>query len=192
MKTRELILPTTLAAILTGCATQPTPIGPPEVVAQIRKYHTVAVLTFANRTGGQPEKHQAAAAAAGRKLADNIASEIRKTGSFRSVTRSKPGGNAMLISGEITQFDEGSKFWRIMAGSLGVGKAHFGTNIDLRDNRTGKYIHRMTVGGSSRTPLPIYGDTSWYEDPDYMMEGIAQQLAARLAEARSNPSQSEQ
>lgn len=72
----------------------------------------------------------------GKRFADVIASKIKARNYFVKVKRNANSKEkAILIDGQITQYDEGSMPLRVLVG-LGAGSSHFDADVLVKDNTT--------------------------------------------------------
>ena len=142
-----------------------------------RDYNRVAVLDFNNATGSS----EASDSFATRMFADMIAAEIKKRGSFAEITREKPEGESLVISGDITRYDEGSAALRLLIG-LGAGSSYFDAMVRLTDNVSGAELGVVTVDKNS---WGLGGALASAQTTQSFMEGAAESIAEDLQKLKA-------
>lgn len=143
-----------------------------------RKYETVAVLDFRNATG----KNETMTVAATSRFADWIADELKKSNSFSEVLREKPEGEALIVTGEITRYEEGQAMLRFFIG-MGAGSSYFDATVRLSDNLSGAEIGLVKVDKNS---WPLGGAVASAQSADNFMRGAAKSIAKSLKEQRAS------
>jgi hypothetical protein len=103
----------------------------------------------------------------------NVYSEVVPAGSATS-------GRALLIDGEVTQFDRGNIATRMLVG-LGAGRVRFDTTFRLRDATTGTEISTIDMGRGSGILGGAIGSIVTVEN---YMQRSAMKLAADLRAER--------
>ena len=134
-----------------------------------RKFSKATVLNFQSSVAGTDGK----VAAAQIYFADCIASETKKTGGFKSVTRgAKPDADTLVIDGTITRYAEGSAALRLMIG-LGAGSSYFNAKVNFKDSQ-GKALGEVLVDKNSWV---LGGALAATQTPQTYMEGAAKKIA---------------
>jgi hypothetical protein len=82
-------------------------------------------------------------------IADNIASELTKTGQFTQISRSGKADQATLvIAGNIDKFDDGNAVMRFLVG-FGAGSSNFDATATFTDGRSGKSLGTIVADKNS-------------------------------------------
>ncbi|MGJ8695599.1 MAG: DUF4410 domain-containing protein [Verrucomicrobiaceae bacterium] len=96
-----------------------------------KKYSKVVVRDFQNQVSDLGV--QSKVAIAQKTFADMIVSEVSKTGKFAKVSRSgKVDDQTLLISGAITEYDDGNAALRLMIG-FSAGNSNFNSTVQFSD-----------------------------------------------------------
>lgn len=177
------------ASLLTGCGTtsdirkqgssQAVAEEAGEVVAakaesvDLKKYDTVVVLDFSNKV--MPSN-----ADMGKDFSDKIALSIANTGAFQNVERSIKEGNAIVIDGDITRYEEGDPTLRLLIG-FGAGSSYFDAIVNLKDAQTGEKIGDIVVDKNS---WALGGGVAAAQDVNSHMQSAAETIAENLANAK--------
>jgi hypothetical protein len=176
-----------LSVFLTGCATKPAIKSAGGEPLNLGDYQAVVVSDFGDKATppGTDTRHQDSrdqVRSAGRNFADLIASEIRKTQSFREVVREgTPAAPTLLVGGNITRYERGDVTFRRTIG-LGAGSCYFDASVEIKDGKTGKLLGTVTVDRSS---FVLGGDIAASETPEVFMEQAARRIAKEIGKIRS-------
>lgn len=108
---------------------------------------------------------------------DQIATEIKKTGKFTSVTRNgKTDADTLVIDGVITKYKEGNPQLRLFIG-MGAGSAFFEATVDFSDHKGGK-VGTIKVDKNS---WALGGAIAAGQNPQAFMDGAADKIAEEVA-----------
>ncbi len=111
-------------------------------------------------------------------LADNIASEITKTGKFSQVSRSgKPDASTLLIGGNIDKFNDGNAAMRLMVG-FGAGSSEFDATAAFTDGKTGKSLGTIVADKSS---WALGGGIAATQDAESFIPSVSKHIAKETA-----------
>jgi len=138
-------------------------------------YESVVVLDFTDAT-----KKSNLPDFAGRNFADRIAAGIREKQVFKNVSRSPIDEKSVIVSGEITKYNEGSSALRLLVG-FGAGSSHFDANVNLTDSQTSEKLGEIVVDKKSWALGGIMAST---QTVDGFMNGAAKKIASELADAK--------
>lgn len=114
----------------------------------------------------------------GRILADQIASELIRTGEFSQVLRSVPSAPALILSGTITSYQEGNVPLRIETDGR-AGHAAIALSLTVSESPTGYQATQFTLHQTTRMHGPDASRTG-RESIDWLQRQIARQVANRL------------
>jgi len=179
-----------LSVFLTACATKPAITSAGGEPLNLEQYQAVVVSDFGDKATppGTDARHQDSrdqVRSAGRNFADLIASEIRKTQSFREVVREgAPAAPTLLVGGHITRYERGDVTFRRMIG-MGAGSCYFDASVEIKDGKTGKLLGTVIVDRSS---FILGGDIAASETPEVFMEHAARRIAKEIRKIRSGGS----
>ena len=152
-----------LAACGTTTPLQTTNLG------SARKFSKVTVQDF---TSSAAESGPGVATAT-TYFPERIAEEIRNTGAFSTVGRNrKPDVNTLVITGNITKFEEGNSMLRLFVG-MGAGSALFESDVAFRDGGGGQ-IGAIKVDKNS---WALGGGVAAAQNPTMFMNGAAEKIA---------------
>ena len=152
-------------------------------------YNQVVVLDFIDGTnklkfkGDKRLEYDEVMKAVVRDFADRIASEIRRTGAYATVSREPVEGEALQISGVITSYAAGNAFQRFFG--MGDGRSYIDATVDISRTADAAKLGYMIVDKISYYPLVIGpGDTaiSAWQTIDRLMQSAAEEIAGRMAE----------
>jgi hypothetical protein len=137
-------------------------------------YSKVVVKDF-NYKGASDEPSGPASATT---FPEYISTELRKNGSFASVSRTnKPAAGTLVISGDVTRFVSGNAALRLIVG-MGAGSSYFDADVHFTDGSTGKQIGSMKVDKNSWV---LGGGLAAGQTPDSIMQGAARNVAKEAA-----------
>ena len=144
-----------IALVFTGCGTVSNmeSAGGAELF-DASNYSRVTILDFVNSAPTESAKkekideHNAKVDIATRLFADKIASKIRAKGIFDEVLRGEVEGDAIVIEGAITRYEEGSALARLMIG-LGAGSSYFDADVEFKSNLSGEDLAILKVDKNS-------------------------------------------
>ena len=152
---------------LAACGTT-TPLQTTNL-SSVRKFSKVMVQDFTSSVA-EPGPGVATAKTY---FPDRIAEEIRNTGAFSTVGRNrKPDANTLVITGNITQFEEGNSTLRLFVG-MGAGSAFFESNVAFRNGGDGQ-IGTIKVDKNS---WALGGGLAAAQNPTMFMNGAAEKIA---------------
>lgn len=80
----------------------------------------------------------------GRRFSDMIARSLRQKKGFASVKRENVPGKAVVVSGKITEYEDGNAALRLLVG-MGAGSSHFDAVVTISDNQTGRKLGNIDV-----------------------------------------------
>lgn len=117
----------------------------------------------------------------GKRFADIIASNIRSKNAFTKVVRNQSSTeHALLIDGEITQYDEGNTVARMLVG-FGAGSSHFDAKVYAKDNSTKKTLADIKVDHHS---WALGGAIAGAQDVKSHMNTASVKIASEVAKAK--------
>jgi hypothetical protein len=130
-------------ALMAGCASTPTgptnsstratPLAPQSgTLPDLTKFEVVTVEPFDVTKAGKAGEYVGESFATG--IADRLKTDFGQL--FSQVNNGKPTGatNELIITGEITKYTPGSRFWRGML--IGLGAASFKGDVCLKEGDT--------------------------------------------------------
>jgi hypothetical protein len=142
-------------------------------------YNTVVINDFTN--GVTKKKDDAQIISEGKKFADIIATSIKKEKVFNNVERnSTSASHALLIDGEITEYEQGNSALRFMVG-FGAGSSHFDAKVYFKDNVTKNILGNIDVDKQS---WALGGALAATQDVKSHMESSASKIANEIAKAK--------
>jgi hypothetical protein len=163
---------------------------------EISAYDTIVVGEFTDRAtentrfrGDTPQETEEARAAYEADLAivlqnfrELLIQELQRTNVYTEVVPAgtETAGRALLIDGEVTQFDRGNFATRLFVG-LGAGRVRFDTTFRLRDAATGAEISTIDMGRGSGI---LGGAVGTIVTVEYYLQRSAMKLASDLREER--------
>jgi hypothetical protein len=155
-------------------------------------YDAIVVGEFEDRatenarfSGDTPEEieeakgtYEADLAIARRNFSMLLLQELQRTEVFPEVlpVGESPTGRAMLIDGEITQFDRGNLTTRLFLG-MGAGRVRFDAIVRVRDRESGAEIAAINIDRGSGLIGGALGSTITIE---YLMQHSAMKVASAL------------
>ena len=159
---------------LTGCgSTSALKNTQGQAIVSARKFSKVTVQNF-KLSLEEPAQH---ANEAPTYFADRIASEIKKTGRFQSVSQnSQPDANTLVINGVITKYVEGNSVLRFFIG-MGAGSSFFEADVYFRDSK-GATLGKIKVDKNS---WALGGGVAAAQNPTMFMNGAADKIAQEAA-----------
>ena len=159
---------------LTGCgSTSGLRNTQGQAIASTRKFSTVTIQNF-KLSLEEPAQNVNVAPTY---FADRIASEIKTTGRYRSVSRnSQPDTNTLVIDGVITKYQEGNSMLRFFIG-MGAGSSFFEADVYFRDSK-GVTIGKIKV---DRNSWALGGGVAAAQNPTMFMNGAAEKIAQEAA-----------
>jgi hypothetical protein len=117
----------------------------------------------------------------GKRFADIIASSIKSKNSFHKVERNvESTDSALLIDGQITKYDDGNPFMRIMLG-FGAGSSKFNAKVNIRDNATKEHLGVIDVNKMSWL---LGGVIAGSQDTKSHMNSAASKIADEFVAAK--------
>lgn len=144
-----------------------------QAITSTRKFSKVTVQNFKLSL---PEAERNAKTAP-EYFADRIASELKATARFTSVSRNaKPDKNTLVIDGAITKYDEGNSMLRLFIG-FGAGSSFFEADVYFRNSK-GNSIGKIKVDKNS---WALGGGVAAAQNPTMFMNGAADKIAAEAA-----------
>ena len=145
----------------------------------LASYHTVIVNDFTN--GITKKKDDKQIILEGKNFADIIATSIKKEKVFNNVERnSNSTSQALLIDGQITEYEEGNSALRFMVG-FGAGSSHFDAKVYFKDNLTKNILGNIDVDKQS---WALGGALAGTQDVKSHMESSASKIASEIAKAK--------
>ncbi len=154
--------------LLTGCGTiSGINASKGQTIRNASKYDQIAVMDFSNKTAKKN---------AGVIFADRIADKLEAKGGFKNVTRNKPEGNALVISGTITRCEDGNATARMWIG-LGAGSSYFDADVKFSGNLESSEWGTITVDKNSWV---LGGAVAASQDVDYFMNEAADKICEEL------------
>lgn len=111
---------------------------------KLKKYDRVVVLDFENGV----HQGNVLAAKAGIKFADAIATSLSQTGAFKEVSRVPSKDTALVITGKITEYDDGDAVLKTLVG-FAAGNANFNADVFFKDNETNRTLGSIDVDKNS-------------------------------------------
>ena len=177
-----------LFGVLSGCGTTSAlRTQDSKVLPNLSKYTQVVVLDFKDGTMKNikdEKKHlayQEAVMNAGKNFADRIASEIRKTTIFTEVSRAQLTEDAIVISGVITRYEEGSSAMRFWVG-MGAGSSYLDAEVNFDDNLNHQELGTIKVDKNSWF---LGGGLASGQTVEAFMQVAAQKIAKELVRAKT-------
>ena len=144
-------------------------------------YDTVIVNDF--KDGITISKDDPHIVSEGKRFADIIASNIRSKHVFNKVVRNQYStAQALLIDGEITQYEEGNPAARVILG-FGAGRSHFDAKVYAKDNRTKKLLADIIVDHRS---WALGGAIAGSQDVKAHMNYASSKIASEIAKAKQS------
>jgi hypothetical protein len=114
----------------------------------------------------------------GTKFADLIASSIKSKNLFDKIERNANSTeSALLIDGNITQYEEGNPALRTLIG-LGAGSSHFDAKVNFKDNITKELLAEIDVDQMS---WALGGIMAGSQDVKSHMNSSAKKIADEVA-----------
>jgi hypothetical protein len=166
------------ALIFTSCGTVSKVTPTTGVTA--KSYSKVIVKNF-NYKGAANEVNGPASSTI---FSDHISNEIKKNGSFSSVSRSgKAGADTLVISGDVTRYVTGNAALRLLVG-MGAGSSYFDADVHFTDGATGKSLASMKVDKNS---WGLGGGLAAGQNPESFMQGSAKKVATEATKFSKNP-----
>ncbi|TAG08446.1 MAG: DUF4410 domain-containing protein [Verrucomicrobia bacterium] len=111
-------------------------------------------------------------------VADNIASEIIKTGQFTSVSRSgKPDASTLVIGGNIDKYNDGNAALRLVVG-FGAGSSEFNATATFSDGKSGKSLGTIVADKNS---WALGGGIAATQDADSFIPSVSKHIAKETA-----------
>lgn len=167
------------ALVFTSCGTV-SEVTPTADVAS-KSYSKVIVKNF-NYKGAANEVNGPASSTI---FPDHISNEIKKNGSFSSVSRSgKAGADTLVISGDVTRYVTGNAALRFFVG-MGAGSSYFDADVHFTDGATGKSLGTIKVDKNS---WGLGGGLASGQTPESFMQGSAKKVATEAIKFSKNPS----
>ena len=118
---------------------------------------------------------------AGKNFADRIASEIRKTTIFTEVSRAQLTEDAIVISGVITRYEEGSSAMRFWVG-MGAGSSYLDAEVNFDDNLNHQELGTIKVDKNSWF---LGGGLASGQTVEAFMQVASQKIAKELVRAKT-------
>ena len=160
-----------------------------EVSTSLARFDNVVVLDFRDQASANMKKLTADELAeykrqlmiACTRFSDLIATEIRETDQFATVSRSEQElPDAILISGDITRFKEGSGGLRLWIG-FGAGGSYFDATVTFTDLATGEVLGTMSIDKNS---WALGGAIASAQTVETFMQSAAKKIAMELESAK--------
>jgi len=168
-----------LIVLLTACGSvsgiKPNNVNQEQL--DLTAFDDVVVLDFSDGT-----KKQDMPAFAGAEFADRIAAAIRGKAIFNSVSRQSIADSAVVISGEITKYQEGNGALKVFIG-FGAGSTRFDALVAVSNNQTGLELGSLIVDKNS---WALGGFVAGAQNIDGFMDGAANKIADELAKAKQS------
>ena len=184
----NVVLVLILSGVLSGCGTTSALRTPDSrVLPNLSKYTKVIVLDFKDGTMKNikdAKKHlayQETVMNAGKNFADRIASEIRKTTIFDEVSRAQLPEEAIVISGVITRYEEGSSAMRFWVG-MGAGSSYLDAEVNFGDNLNQQELGTIKVDKNSWF---LGGGLASGQTVEAFMQVASQKIAKELVRAKT-------
>lgn len=118
-------------------------------------------------------------------MADQLASELIRRGDFERVLRERTGERAIVVSGQITDYDEGNVALRVKFGK-GVGQARLSMDVMLTVAPTGDFVGEMQIRKTTQTFGPDARRTG-RETASWLRLRVVEDIAERIVEQRVPP-----
>ena len=142
-------------------------------------YETVIVNDFIN--GVTKKKDDQTIVAEGKNFGDIILKYIEKEKVFTSVERNiNSESQALLIDGEITQYEKGNSALRLMIG-FGAGSSYFDAKVYFKDNMTKNILGTIDVNKQS---WALGGGLAASQDVKSHMESSAKKIANEISKVK--------
>ncbi|WP_068316334.1 DUF4410 domain-containing protein [Polycladidibacter hongkongensis] len=156
----------------------------------LRAYETVLIKDFdfsEAKIDNDPEEMRHV----GKSFAKHIYNNTRSTHAFTKVVRiglnanaktlaRKYKGNVALVSGAITEFEDGSALARAMIG-FGAGSSHFDADVNVSDAKTGANLGKIKV---DKTSWVLGGAIAAAQDARSFIPPVAKKIAKSLAKSK--------
>ena len=143
-------------------------------------YESVVVLDFGDGTDEKDVPDYA-----GSNFADRIVAEIRGTGAFTNVSRESGDEQALVISGEITRYDEGNPGLKLIVG-FGAGGTHFDALVRFSDAESDELLAELVVDKNS---WALGGALAAGQTVEQFMKSSAEKIAKELVHAQDRNGQ---
>lgn len=145
----------------------------------LSSYETIIVNDFTN--GITKKKDDQKIITEGKNFADIITKSIQKAKVFNTVERNKNSeAQALLIDGEITEYEEGNAGLRFMIG-FGAGSSHFDAKVCFKDNETKNILGTIDVDKQS---WALGGALAGTQDVKSHMESAAEKIVSEITKAK--------
>lgn len=183
-KAMRIFLALFVASTLAACGTMSTIESPTaegtEIPIDLSNYDRVTVLDFSDATedSNLPEF-------AGRNFADRIAAEVRGTAVFSEVSRdtlerSNLEGTTLVVSGDVTRYEEGNSTTRLLVG-FGAGSSYFDAVVRFADSESGE-VHGVLI--VDRNSWALGGALAADQTVESFMIAAAERVAEELVKSK--------
>jgi hypothetical protein len=176
-----------VAGLLSGCGTTSSLEAPKATgYIDLTQYGRLLVQDFADEatTRAKPEAQpllKPKLDMAVKLFPDQIASVTRANGGFEEVTREGVAGEGTLVmTGAITQYDEGNAALRWMVG-FAAGNVNFDARVELVDGGSGKTLGTWKVDKNS---WALGGGIAATQTPEGFMQEAASKIGTELSTKR--------
>lgn len=164
--------------ILTGCGTtsnlKPTDTATgAKSTLNLTGYNKIIVLNLKDNELSKPFK-------GGETFSNHIAAELAKTKTFSVISRTRGNDRALLIDGEVTNYDKGNAVMRMMVGFT-AGNSNFDATVNVSDSQTGKKVGTILVDKNSWALGGMLAATQTVES---LMQAAATKVAEELNKAK--------
>jgi Domain of unknown function (DUF4410) len=195
MKIETLLAGAVIIAGLAGCGTTSSLASNPQASGNIdlKAYSRLLVTDFADEASDKaaPELKplvKIKVDAARKSLPDQIASTVTDGGAFKEVSRAEslpaPDATTLVMSGAVTQWDDGSPAMRFMVG-FGAGNARFNARIQLLDGGSGDVLGTWIVDKNS---WALGGAIAASQSPETFIPGAARNIGEELTKRKKEGS----
>lgn len=144
-------------------------------------YEVVFVQDFENKIPGSSSS--ALVDLAGKNYADKIAHKLDLAGVFEKVSREPVDGKALVVAGDITEYDDGNAALRMMIGFT-AGNANFNADVYVIDNETKERLGHIAVDKNS---WALGGAIAMSQNANVLMEDSVSKVVSQITGAKTTP-----
>lgn len=137
----------------------------------ISSYNKIVINNFTNQTSNNEVDDIAKS-----NFPNKLFNKLSESSLFKSVQRNKKSYDSLIISGNITKYEEGDVFLRTLVG-FGAGRAYFYSDVDLIDGNTYKKIGTIEV---RRKSWLLGGYISGSQTPEVLMKDSVADIVKKI------------
>ena len=137
----------------------------------ISSYNKIVINDFTNQTSNSEVDDIAKS-----NFPNKLFNKLSDSSLFKSVQRNKRSHDSLIISGNITKYEEGNAFLRTLFG-FGAGRAYFYSDVDLIDGNSNKKIGTIEVRKKSWL---LGGYIAGMENPETLMKDSVADIMEKI------------